>query len=125
MSEELIRALKAVEHIEPPAVGFVKSYDYQNKLAGAVAASQKQNNTILQLLIHLFEKVAEVKADLEAIKRQLAAPTDREVSDNLLDQVISKLGKLSLATKVPEKPGKLLVWKDPALIYEEEFEKLS
>nr|AYH52642.1 ORF2 [Dioscorea bacilliform AL virus]AYH52651.1 ORF2 [Dioscorea bacilliform AL virus]AYH52654.1 ORF2 [Dioscorea bacilliform AL virus]AYH52666.1 ORF2 [Dioscorea bacilliform AL virus] len=125
MSEELIRALKAVEHIEPPAVGFVKSYDYQNKLAGAVAASQKQNNTILQLLIHLFEKVAEVKADLEVIKRQLAAPTDREVSDNLLDQVISKLGKLSLATKVPEKPGKLLVWKDPALIYEEELEKLS
>ncbi|ANV20883.1 ORF2 protein [Dioscorea bacilliform AL virus] len=125
MSEELIRALKTVEHIEPPAVGFVRSYDYQNKLAGAVASTQKQNNTILQLFVQLFEKVAEVKADLEVIKKQLAAPTEREASDSLLDQVISKLGKLSLADKVPEKPGKLLVWKDPALIYKEELEKLS
>nr|WEX32085.1 putative nucleic acid binding protein [Dioscorea bacilliform AL virus] len=125
MSEELKRALKATEPIEPPAVGFVKSYDYQNKLAGAVASTQKQNNTILQLFMQLFEKIAEVKADIEVIKKQLAAPTEREASDNLLNQVITKLGKLSLADKVPEKPGKLLVWKDPALIYQEELEKLS
>lgn len=125
MSEELKRALKATEPIEPPAVGFVKSYDYQNKLAGAVASIQKQNNTLLQLFVQLFEKVEAIQQDLKEIKRGLAAPSATEGSDELLNQVISKLGKLSIAEKVPEKRGKILVWKDPCLIYQEEVDKLS
>lgn len=125
MSEELKRALKATEPIEPPAVGFVKSYDYQNKLAGAVASIQKQNNTLLQLFIQLFEKVEAIQQDLKEIKKGLAAPSASEGSDELLNQVISKLGKLSISEKVPEKRGKILVWKDPCLIYQEEVDKLS
>lgn len=125
MSEELKRALRATEPIEPPAVGFVKSYDYQNKLAGAVASIQKQNNTLLQLFVQLFEKVETIQQDLKEIKKGLAAPTATESSDELLNQVIAKLGKLSIADKVPEKQGRLLVHKDPVIIYQEETERLS
>nr|WKY95837.1 putative nucleic acid binding protein [Dioscorea bacilliform BL virus] len=126
MSEELKRALKATEPIEPPAVGFVKTYDYQNKLAGAVASTQKQNNTILQLFVQLFEKIAELQQELKEVKKNLQQQqSPASTSDDLLNQVITKLGKLSIADKVPEKRGKILVWKDPCLIYQEELAKLS
>nr|WKY95834.1 putative nucleic acid binding protein [Dioscorea bacilliform BL virus] len=121
MSEELKKALQTTEHIEPPSIGYVKTLDYQGKLAGAIAAVQKQNNTLIQLQIQQFEKLSQIYTAIQSIKQQ-ASPS--AVSTDLLDQVIDKLGKLSIQDKPPQKRGKLLVWKDPCLIYKEELDKL-
>ncbi|APB42234.1 ORF2 [Dioscorea bacilliform TR virus] len=121
MSEELKKALQSTESIEPPSIGYVKPHDYQGKLAGAIAAVQKQNNTLIQLQIQQFEKLSQIYTAIKDLKQQ-ASPSG--LSTEVLDQVIDKLGKLSIQSKVPEKQGKLLVWKDPCLIYKEELEKL-
>lgn len=117
-TEEYKRALQATEAIDPPAVGYIKPTE---KLALAVINLQKQNNTLTNLITQIFEKLTQIQTEVRSLKSQ-ASPV--AASDELLDKVITKLGKLSIADKLPEKQGKLLVFKDPVLIYQEEAEKL-
>nr|ANV20889.1 ORF2 protein [Dioscorea bacilliform RT virus] len=118
-TEEYKRALQATEAIDPPAVGYIKPTE---KLALAVINLQKQNNTLTNLITQIFEKLTQIQTEVRSLKSQ-ASPV--AASDELLDKVITKLGKLSIADKLPEKQGKLLVFKDPVLIYQEEAEKLK
>lgn len=120
-SQEYLEALKATESIEPPAVGYTRPADYKG-LASAIASVQKQNNTIIQLFTQLFTQLTALKAEVRSLRTE-ASPSAQ--SDELLDKVITKLGKLSISDKLPEKTGKLLVHKDPVIIYKEEKEKLK
>lgn len=118
-TEEYKRALQATEAIDPPAVGYIKPTE---KLALAVINLQKQNNTLTNLITQIFERLTQIQTEVRSLKSQASPAT---ASDELLDKVITKLGKLSIADKLPEKQGKLLVFKDPVLIYQEEAEKLK
>lgn len=118
-TEEYKRALQATEAIDPPAVGYIKPTE---KLALAVINLQKQNNTLTNLITQIFERLTQIQTEVRSLKSQTSPAT---TSDELLDKVITKLGKLSIADKLPEKQGKLLVFKDPVLIYQEEAEKLK
>lgn len=119
-SKEYLEALRATESIEPPAVGYTRPAEYKG-LASAIASVQKQNNTIIQLFTQLFTQLAEIQGQIQSLRTEQSASAQ---SEQLLDQVITKLGKLSLSEKLPEKAGKLLVNKDPVLIYQEEKAKL-
>lgn len=118
-TEEYKRALQATEAIDPPAVGYIKPTE---KLAQAVINLQKQNNTLTNLITQIFERLTQIQTEVRSLKSQT---TSAATSDELLDKVITKLGKLSIADKLPEKQGKLLVFKDPVLIYQEEAEKIK
>lgn len=120
-SQEYLEALKATESIEPPAVGYTKPADYKG-LASAIASVQKQNNTIIQLFTQLFTQLTALKAEVRSLRTETSSSAQ---TDELLDKVIAKLGKLSISDKLPEKTGKLLVHKDPVIIYKEEKEKLK
>lgn len=120
-SQEYLEALKATESIEPPAVGYTKPADYKG-LASAIASVQKQNNTIIQLFTQLFTQLTALKAEVRSLRTETSTSAQ---TDELLDKVIAKLGKLSISDKLPEKTGKLLVHKDPVIIYKEEREKLK
>lgn len=120
-SQEYLEALKATESIEPPAVGYTKPADYKG-LASAIASIQKQNNTIIQLFTQLFTQLTALKAEVRSLRTEASSSAQ---SEDLLDKVITKLGKLSITDKLPEKTGKLLVHKDPVIIYQEEKEKLK
>lgn len=119
-SPEYLEALRSTESIEPPAVGYTKPAEYKG-LASAIASIQKQNNTIIQLFTQLFTQLAAVKGEVRSLRTE---GSSSKQSEELLDQVIAKLGKLAIAEKLPEKTGKLLVHKDPVIIYLEEKDKI-
>lgn len=119
-SSEYLEALKATEFIEPPAVGYTRPAEHKG-LATAIASVQKQNNTIIQLFTQLFTQLTAIQGEIRSLKAEQKPSAQQEA---LLDQVITKLGKLSLSEKLPEKTGKLLVHKDPVLIFQEEKIKL-
>lgn len=117
-SPEYKRALQAVESLEPPALGFIKPAEFRAGLPTASAAIQKQNNTIIQLLLQLFEKVNSLQAEVRTLRKE------PELPEEILDQITSKFNKLSI-TEAPSEPrGKILVHKDPVKIFEEEKLKL-
>lgn len=120
-SKEYLEALKATEFIEPPAVGYTRPAEYKG-LASAIASVQKQNNTIIQLFTQLFTQLSEIQGQIQSLRTEQSTSAQ---SEQLLDQVITKLGKLSIAEKLPEKTGKLLVHKDPLIIFQEEKLKLQ
>nr|WEX32082.1 putative nucleic acid binding protein [Dioscorea bacilliform SN virus] len=120
-SVEYLKALEVTESIEPPAVGYTRPAEYKG-LASALASVQKQNNTLIQLFTQLFTQLNTLQGEVRSLRTE---QSNSSKSDELLDQVITKLGKLSLSEKLPEKTGKLLVHKDPVLIYQEEKDKLQ
>lgn len=120
-SKEYLEALRATESIEPPAVGYTRPAEYKG-LASAIASVQKQNNTIIQLFTQLFTQLNTIQGEILSLKEEQKTSVQQEA---LLDQVITKLGKLSISEKLPEKTGKLLVHKDPVVIFQEEKLKLQ
>ncbi|KAJ1701945.1 hypothetical protein LUZ63_001724 [Rhynchospora breviuscula] len=108
-------ALKATETIKPPAIGFVRPQDITGR---ATEVQFKQNNTIIQLLLKLTEKVEDLKVAvkrLETVKGKKVTQSD-DLSDSL-DQIQQQLQKLSLGESrkptVPKLKGKLFVFKNP------------
>lgn len=120
-SKEYLEALRSTEFIEPPAVGYTRPAEYKG-LASAIASVQKQNNTIIQLFTQLFTQLNTIQGEILSLKTEQKTSAQQEA---LLDQVITKLGKLSISEKLPEKTGKLLVHKDPVTIFQEEKLKLQ
>nr|WEX32079.1 putative nucleic acid binding protein [Dioscorea bacilliform SN virus] len=120
-SVEYLKALQETESIEPPAVGYTRPAEYKG-LASALASVQKQNNTLIQLFTQLFTQLTALQGEVRSLRTERSNSAQTE---QLLDQVITRLGKLSLSEKLPEKTGKLLVYKDPYLIYQEELAKLQ
>lgn len=120
-SKEYLEALRSTESIEPPAVGYTRPAEYKG-LASAIASVQKQNNTIIQLFTQLFTQLNTIQGEILSLKTEQKTSVQQEA---LLDQVITKLGKLSISEKLPEKTGKLLVHKDPVIIFQEEKSKLQ
>ncbi|ATW01248.1 ORF2 protein [Dioscorea bacilliform RT virus 3] len=120
-SKEYLEALRATESIEPPAVGYTRPAEYKG-LASAIASVQKQNNTIIQLFTQLFTQLNTIQGEILSLKTEQKTSAQQEA---LLDQVITKLGKLSISEKLPEKTGKPLVHKDPVVIFQEEKLKLQ
>ncbi|ABI47982.1 ORF2 protein [Dioscorea bacilliform SN virus] len=120
-SKEYQLAIKATEAIEPPAVGYTRPADYKG-LATAIASIQKQNNTLIQLFTQLFTQMSQLQTEVRSLRIEQGSSAQ---TDQLLDQVITKLGKLSIQDKLPEKKGKLLVHKDPVIIYNEEKAKIQ
>ncbi|KAJ1686351.1 hypothetical protein LUZ63_017741 [Rhynchospora breviuscula] len=115
-------ALKATESIQPPAVGFVRPQD----ITGRTTEVQfKLNNTIIQLLLKLTEKVEDLKVAVKKLEtakgKEVAQPDD--LTDSL-EQIQNQLQKLSLGESnkpaVPKSKGKLFVFKNPKEIFEAE-----
>ncbi|AHI90953.1 hypothetical protein [Hibiscus bacilliform virus GD1] len=118
-------AVAATEDIQPPAVGFAKPSDN----VGAQSSSSviiKQNNTIIQLLASLSEKVNTLETEVRHIKNVFDS---REPSTSTLPtDLIEKLEGLTLTDKQErpkERKGTLFAFKDPYVILQEEKEKLK
>ncbi|PKU73629.1 hypothetical protein MA16_Dca009936 [Dendrobium catenatum] len=54
-------ALKATDNIEPPSVGFVNPSEARQHSASAFGAMIKQNNTVIQLLLTITERVKDLE----------------------------------------------------------------
>ncbi|KAJ4760007.1 ORF II [Rhynchospora pubera] len=108
-------ALKAIETIHQPAVGFVRPQDITGR---AIDVQFKQNNTIIQLLLKLTEEVEDLKAAVKKIEatkgKEVTQPDDLT---NSLDQIQQQLQKLSLGEPskpaVPKPKGKLFCVQKP------------
>lgn len=121
------KAVLATESIESPALGFIRPADYKGANTGQ-AALIKQNNTLIQLVVDLSEKVTSLSDNIKTLRdevRQLQK--GKEVVD-ITDDLISKLERLTLGQPEPkpkEKKGTLRVFKDPFKILDEENAKLG
>nr|AYH52621.1 ORF2 [Dioscorea bacilliform AL virus 2] len=115
-----VEALTLTEDIEPPAVGFGKPLEFKGSVSSYCGAIIKQNNTIIQLLVSLHEKVESIEERLRKVeKKELSLTTD------LTNDLVSKISQIRLGDKPIPKKGVLLVDKDPLVIIREEQEKLK
>lgn len=117
-------AIAATEGIESPALGFIKPSEFTRGAQSGPSAIIKQNNTLLELVIRLTEKVQELQQDVKDIKRQVAAK--QPAVGTIPEDILEKFKNLSLGTgaQPSERPGKLRVFRDPAQILKTEQEKL-
>ncbi|KAG6507160.1 hypothetical protein ZIOFF_032501 [Zingiber officinale] len=116
------QVVEAIEDLEPPALGFIKSSDYASTVAHNAAAI-RQHNLHIQLLDQIAEDLRDIKAYIKTVleshkKGRPSAPT-------IPNDLITKLSNLIIGpTERPKKPkGKILVFKGPLKILKEEKEK--
>ncbi|KAG6537014.1 hypothetical protein ZIOFF_002092 [Zingiber officinale] len=125
--QRLVWHIKAAKQIEivlskPPALGFIKPSEYSNTIANGVAVI-KQNNLQLQLLTQIAESIQEIRDDLKGI---INYQRKKEGTPTLPEELITKLSNLSLGSgeRPKESKGKLLIFKDPLKILQQEQEKV-
>lgn len=118
-------ALQAVETLDPPAVGFLKSG------GDSVTISQtkiiKQNNLIIQFLVNISERLEnceECIKSLKATQEKGKAPATEEFSKNL-EELTKQLEKVRVSEGIKPTPkaSTLYVHRDPYKIFEEEKRK--
>lgn len=117
-------SLIATESIDPPSIGFIKP------VTGAgLATVLKQNNTIIQLLVSVTEKLEDLQNDVSRLKKEVAekgkAPATPETLDPILDEIQKKLEGFHIGEQKSKttKKGPFFVFKDPLKIYETERRK--
>ncbi|KAG6472667.1 hypothetical protein ZIOFF_070142 [Zingiber officinale] len=117
------KAIRAIESLEPPALGFIRPGDYSNTIANGTTII-KQNNLQIQLLTQIAEGIQEIRDDLKSV---LDYQRRKGGTSILPDDLITKLPNLSLGQgEQPKEPkGRLLVFKDPLKILLQEKEKLE
>lgn len=115
-------ALKATELLEEPALGFIKPRDHNREgIQKSVTAVTKQNNTLIQLVVSLHEKINNLEEKVDKLRKE----PSRE--SGISADLITKLENLTLRER--EKPkevkGKRLVFRDPLDIIKSERKKLD
>ncbi|QED42802.1 ORF2 [Dioscorea badnavirus A] len=113
-------AVSVTEDLEPPALGFAKPSDHKGSVSSLSGAVIKQNNTIIQLLVSLHEKVDSLE---DKVRRLEAGKVS--ITEEITNDLVSRISKLKLGDRPVPKKGKLLVNRDPRLIIKEELEKLK
>nr|AIK01823.1 ORF2 [Piper yellow mottle virus] len=116
-------ALQATEHLEKPALGSIKPGDDNGEgIQKSVTAVTKQNNTLIQLVVDLHEKINNLEEKVEKLRKE---PLQ---NSGILPDLITKLENLTLREreKSPkEVKGKRLVFRDPLDIIKSERKKLD
>lgn len=123
--------LKAVQDIDPPAVGFEKT---DGSLGPSLSKQLKQNNFLIQLLVKTFEEIQGLRFEIESLNSKLAQSKGKLPAtelDNSIEALQKQLEQLTIRTESePEKPRKkrpapFFVFKDPLAIYKEELAKIK
>ena len=117
-TESYKEALKAIESIEPPSLGFLKTSDFLGTLSHQVAVI-KQHNVQIQLLVQIAENIKGIRTELQTIRElQQSKATQSQV---VPDELITKLANLNLgpSERPKEAKGRILVFKDPIKIFQE------
>ena len=126
-TEHYLDALKATESIEVPAEGFATPSSSQKPPSTII----KQNNTIIQLLIKISEKLDDclgTVTDIKKIVTDKSAGTSSGITEKVVEDLEKSLQKLNLGEVIPKpkpKPAPFYVYKDPVKILEEEKRKAS
>lgn len=115
-------ALEAVKGLDPPAVGFLKD--------GSISQVAKQNNLIIQLLVKQSEQIADLRAEVQSLKRRNQQPNaGTEDLGAQIEVLTKKLATIQLGEKQPstkkEKTTPFYVFRDPRKIDEQEKAKLK
>lgn len=117
------QSLASTESLDPPSVGFLRPVQGIN-----ISSVLKQNNTIIQLLVSISERLEDVQADLSKLRKEVTEKGKAQVvSENLdpiLDELQKKLEGLHIGEPKPQKKkSPFFVYKDPLKIYESEKRK--
>ena len=126
-TETYLDALRATESIEVPAEGFATPSSSQKPPSTII----KQNNTIIQLLIKISEKLDDCLGtvkDIKGVVTERTAGTSSGITEKVVEDLEKSLQKLNLGEIVPKpkpKPAPFYVYKDPVKILEEEKRKAS
>lgn len=117
-------SLIATESIDPPSIGFFKP------VAGAgLATVLKQNNTIIQLLVSVSERLEDLQSDVTKLKKEFAEKGKPQATpenlDPILDEIQRKLEEFHIGDQRSRttKKSPFFVFKDPLKIYEAERQK--
>lgn len=115
-------ALRATETIEEPALGFIKPGEFKEGIQKSVSASIKQNNTLIQLVVALSEKVDKLEEKIQKLSTTIKATAEPLPAD-----LITKLENLSIQKneRPKELKGKRLVFRDPLDIVKDELKKIN
>lgn len=115
-------SLIATESIDPPSVGFTKP------VTGAgLTTLLKQNNTIIQLLVSVSEKLEDLQTEVTRLKKEVTekgkTPVTTENLDPILEEIQKKLESFHIGEQKSKKKSPFFVFKDPLKIYETERQK--
>lgn len=125
-STEYRDALEATEELDAPAQGFVRPSRIQGGQASSLTAVLKQNNTIIQLLVKISERLDDCILDLKNLKNKAEKGKEVDLEDSIQD-LTKKLEKVSLGGTITEpvkkSKGPFYVFTDPLKIYENEKKK--
>lgn len=118
-------SLTFTESIDPPSVGFLKPAQ-----GTGLAAVIKQNNTLIQLLVSISEKLEDIQAEVSTLRKEVtdkgksrAIPEDL---DPFLEEIQKKLEGFHIGEPKPRPPKKkspFFVFTDPLKIYEAEKQR--
>lgn len=114
------QSLASTESLDPPSIGFLKPVQ-----GIGLSSVLKQNNTIIQLLVSISEKLEDIQADLSNLKKEVTikgkAQATSEDLEPILDELQKKLEGLHIGEPRPQKKkSPFFVFKDPLKIYESE-----
>lgn len=116
------QSLSSTESIDPPSIGFLKP-----ATGVGLAEVLKQNNTIIQLLVSISERLEDVQTDLSNLKKEAARKGKAQVPeklDPLLEEIQKKLEGFHIGEpKPPRKKTPFFVFSDPLKIYEAEKQR--
>lgn len=116
-----LRALKATEEIEEPAIGLSQSTGKATGFSESNKILIRQNNTIIELLVQLSNQVSQ----LEARVRSLEA--GKQAENPITPDLVQKLEKLTIGPKErPKEPkGVLKVHRNPYKLLQDELDKIA
>lgn len=113
------------ESIDSPSVGFLKPAP-----GVGLAAVIKQNNTLIQLLVSVSEKLEDIQTELTNLRKEVVSHGKSHATpdnlDPILDEIQKKLEGFHIGepqTKFPKKKSPFYVFTDPLKIYEAEKRK--
>lgn len=118
-------SLISTESIDPPSIGFLRPAP-----GVGLAAVIKQNNTLIQLLVSVSEKLEDIQTELTILKKEVVDKGKSHVTpenlDPILDEIQKKLEGFHIGepkSKPLKKKSPFFVFTDPLKIYEAEKRK--
>ncbi|QBB68759.1 hypothetical protein QKM20_gp2 [Epiphyllum badnavirus 1] len=118
-------AIRATEGVSNPAVGFYKPREGL-QLSEATQNLLRQNNTIIELLNRVNEKLELLTAQVKRLEGTHASSSGAAPDTSDLSELVTKLAGLTISDKriYPAYKPKIFVRRDPKAIYDAEKAKL-